>query len=79
MSTDEKRAWNAKYLKKFKQVSLRFLPEDLEKIKKAAESAGESTAGYITKALQERMNGENVKLNNCGGELQYNRSKSKED
>lgn len=55
MSTDEKRAWNAKYLKKFKQVSLRFLPKDLDEIKKAAEAAGESTAGYITKAVEERM------------------------
>lgn len=57
MSTDAKRAWNAQYLKQFKQVSLRFLPEELEAVKAAAAAAGESVAGYITKATADRMHG----------------------
>ena len=57
MSTDAKRAWNAQYLKQFKQVSLRFLPEELSTVKAAAEAAGESVAGYIAKAINDRMHG----------------------
>lgn len=57
MSTDAKRAWNAQYLKQFKQVSLRFLPEDLEKVKAAAAAAGEGVAPYILRALDDRMEG----------------------
>lgn len=57
MSTEAKRTWNREYLKQFKQVSLRFLPDQLEAVKAAADKAGESVAGYITKALDDRMNG----------------------
>lgn len=57
MSTEAKRAWNYQYLKQFKQVSLRFLPEDLEKVKAAAAAAGQGVAPYIMQALSERMDG----------------------
>ena len=57
MSTEAKRTWNREYLKQFKQVSLRFLPDQLEAVKAAADKAGESVAGYITKALDDRMHG----------------------
>ena len=57
MSTDAKREGNARYLAKFKPLTLRFLPEDLESIKAAAAAAGESVAGYIRRALDDRMHG----------------------
>lgn len=57
MSTEAKRTWNREYLKQFKQVSLRFKPEQMEAVKAAADKAGESVAKYITNALDDRMNG----------------------
>lgn len=57
MSTDAKRAGNAKYLAQFKTVTLRFLPDDMEAVKAAAAGAGESVAGYIQRAIQDRMTG----------------------
>ncbi len=55
MSTDAKRAGNARYLAKFKTVATRLTPEEYEQVKNAAANAGESVAGYIVKATRERM------------------------
>jgi hypothetical protein len=67
MSTDAKRAWNYQYLKQFKQVSLRFLPEDLEKVKAAAAAAGQGVAPYIMQACRDRMSGKHDSMNGGGG------------
>lgn len=55
MSTDAKRAGNARYLSKFKTVATRLMPEEYEQVKAAAQNAGESVAGYIVNATRERM------------------------
>ena len=55
MSTDAKRAGNARYLAKFKTVATRIPPEEYEQVKNAAAHAGESVAGYIVNATRERM------------------------
>ena len=55
MSTDAKRAGNARYLSKFKTVATRLMPEEYEQVKTAAQCAGESVAGYIVNATRERM------------------------
>ena len=57
MSTDAKRAGNAKYLSKFATVTLRFLPAELDALKATAQAAGESVAGYIKQAIQDRATG----------------------
>ena len=55
MSTDAKRAGNARYLAKFKTVATRIPQEEYEQVKNAAARAGESVAGYIVNATRERM------------------------
>lgn len=53
MSTNAKRAGNARYLAKFKTVALRIEPEEYAKIK---EKAGEkSIQAYIMSAIREFM------------------------
>lgn len=54
MSTDAKRAANARYLAKFKAISVRFTQEDAEAIQRAADAAGESLSGYIGNAAKAR-------------------------
>lgn len=60
MSTDAKRAANARYLSKFKAVSVRLNQEDAETIQRAADAAGESLSGYIVSAAKSR-----AKLEKC--------------
>ena len=55
MSTEAKRASNARYLAKLKNVSIRLQPE-------AAEAAGESLSGYIKEAAIARAERKNAKL-----------------
>ena len=55
--TEKKKASNNRYLSKFRAVSVRLSPEDLEKIKAAAEAAGESLAGFVTNAARDRAKG----------------------
>jgi len=55
MSTDAKRAGNARYLAKFKTVATRLPLEEYEQVKAAAAHVGESVAGYIVAATRERM------------------------
>lgn len=59
MSTDAKRAGNARYLAKLKTVTVRMQPETAETIQQAAAAAGESVNGYILAAVDERMQREN--------------------
>lgn len=47
MSSDAKRASNARYLAKFKTVSVRFTQTDAVAVQSAADSAGESLNAYI--------------------------------
>jgi len=50
MSSEAKRASNSRYLSKFKTVSVRLLPEDLERIAGAAAEGGESVPAYLIRA-----------------------------
>lgn len=56
MSTDAKRAGNARYLATLKTVTVRMKPEEYSKIKAAADrQTGGSVQGYILTATRERM------------------------
>ena len=59
MSSEAKRAANARYLSKFKAVSVRLTQEDAETIQRAADAAGESLSGYISSAAKSRAEREN--------------------
>ena len=55
MSTDAKRAGNARYLAKLKTVTVRMQPEVAGTIQQAAQIAGESVNAYILEAVRRRM------------------------
>lgn len=55
MSSDAKRAGNARYLAKLKTITVRMQPEKVETIQQAAAAAGESVNGYILAAVDERI------------------------
>ena len=56
MSSDAKRAGNARYLAKLKTITVRMKPEEYNEIKAAADQAtGGSVQGYILTATRERM------------------------
>lgn len=55
MSSDAKRASNARYLSKFKTVSVRFAQTDATAVQAAADAAGESLNAYIVGAVAQRM------------------------
>lgn len=55
MSSDAKRASNARYLAKFKTVSVRFFQADAIAVQSAADAAGESLNAYIVGAVAQRM------------------------
>lgn len=59
MSTDAKRAGNARHLAKLGRIDLRPYKDECARIKEAAESAGESLQAYILQAVRERMEREN--------------------
>ena len=58
MSSDAKRASNARYLSKFKTVSVRFAQPDATAVQAAADAAGESLNAYIVGAVAQRMDRE---------------------
>lgn len=58
MSSDAKRAGNARHLEKLGRIDLRPYKEETEKIKEAAAKAGQSVSGYIMQAVRERMDRE---------------------
>ena len=58
MSSDAKRASNARYLSKFKTVSVRFAQTDAAAVQAAADAAGESLNAYIVGAVAQRMDRE---------------------
>ena len=58
MSSDAKRASNARYLSKFKTVSVRFAQTDATAVQAAADAAGESLNAYIVGAVAQRMDRE---------------------
>ena len=58
MSTDAKRAGNSRYLAKFRTITIRLSQEEKQRIEQAAAQAGESVAGYILRAIRQRMAGE---------------------
>lgn len=55
MSTDAKRASNARYLATQKTITVRMPPEDAEAVRHAASAAGESVNAYIIGAVMQRM------------------------
>lgn len=59
MSTNAKRASNARYLAKQKTITVRMPPEAAEAVRLAASVAGESVNGYILAAVDARMQREN--------------------
>ena len=58
MSSDAKRASNARYLSKLKTVSVRFAQTDATAVQAAADAAGESLNAYIVGAVAQRMDRE---------------------
>lgn len=58
MSSDAKRASNARYLSKFKTVSVRFAQTDATAVQAAADAAGESLNAYIVGAVAQRIDRE---------------------
>jgi len=58
MSSDAKRASNARDLSKFKTVSVRFAQTDATAVQAAADAAGESLNAYIVGAVAQRMDRE---------------------
>ncbi len=58
-----------KYLSKFKEVKLRFLPEEHAAIVAHAKTMGDkSTVAFISRAIQETMERDNEKLNQQGSD-----------
>ena len=55
MSTEAKRAGNARHLEKLGRIDLRPYKEEAEEIRAAAARAGQSVSAYILQAVRERM------------------------
>ena len=54
--TPARRKANDKYLKaNYSRIALNYPKEYVEKVKQAAQSKGESIAGYVKKAIDKRM------------------------
>ena len=60
MSTDAKRAGNARHQAKLDRIVIQPEKEEGEKIRQAAANAGQSVQGYILQAIKERMGRENT-------------------
>lgn len=57
--SEKKREYNEKYTKeKLKRIPLNVQKEKYEEIKSAADTSGESINGYIKKAINMRLQGE---------------------
>lgn len=55
MSTDAKRAGNARYLAKLKTITVRMQPDTAATIQQVAAQEGESVNAYILEAVRRRM------------------------
>lgn len=55
MYTDKKKISNARYLSKFKNISVRVTEEEKLRIEAAAAQRGESLAGFILAAIRKRI------------------------
>lgn len=62
MSTDAKRAGNARYLAKMKTLTIRMKPEEYVTIQAAANRTGDSVQGYILQAIRTRIEQEGQPL-----------------
>ena len=60
MSTDAKRAGNARHQAKLDRIVIQPGKEEGAKIRQAAADAGQSVQGYILQAIKERMERENT-------------------
>ena len=60
MSTDAKRAGNARRQAKLDRIVIQPEKKEGEKIRQAAANAGQSVQGYILQAIKERMERENT-------------------
>ena len=60
MSTDAKRAGNARHQAKLDRIVIQPEKEEGSIIRKAAANAGQSVQGYILQAIKERMERENT-------------------
>ena len=60
MSTDAKRAGNARHQAKLDRIVIQPEKEGGAKIRQAAANAGQSVQGYILQAINERMERENT-------------------
>ncbi len=55
MSTDAKRAGNARHIAKLDRIEIRPYKNEAREIKRAAKLAGQSTSAYILQAIRDRM------------------------
>ena len=60
MSTDAKRAGNARHQAKLDRIVIQPEKEEGNIIRQAASNAGQSVQGYILQAIKERMERENT-------------------
>ena len=60
MSTDAKRAGNARHQAKLDRIVIQPEKEEGTMIRQAAANAGQSVQGYILQAIKERMGRENT-------------------
>lgn len=60
MSTEAKRAGNARHLEKLGRIDLRPYKEEAEEIRAAAARVGQSVSAYILQAVRERMEKEKI-------------------
>ena len=60
MSTDSKRAGNARHQAKLDRIVIQPEKEEGAEIRQAASNAGQSVQGYILQAIKERMERENT-------------------
>ena len=60
MSTDAKRAGNARHQAKLERIVIQPEKEEGAEIRQAASNAGQSVQGYILQAIKERMERENT-------------------
>lgn len=55
MSTDAKRAGNARHIAKLGRIEIKPYKNEAQAIKQAAKKAGQSTSAYIMQAIRDRM------------------------
>ena len=55
MSTDAKRAGNARHIAKLGRIEIKPYKDEAQAIKQAAKDAGQSTSAYIMQAIRDRM------------------------